>query len=226
MRRNDEWYGGITDFKRVSRCISRAAQFILLIAISNFMTTPFPISSSIAAEAKETEEPTPSLPEYHELNNEDLIQKTQDLFHEAAGGFRAHMRGLQNSALLLEEARTESDNFQIPVMPVLVPDKSSSLETAKLEMDRMKERLTAYQKQLELVETEQKLLNKHIEIIKQTQISAKSFEDTIDALKLPLHEITLRVQDGTLTLEKVPEPLQDYKLTTLREQLARDKQML
>ncbi len=155
----------------------------------------------------ETQEEKPKNVEeliYHELDNETLLQQTQSLYHDTSNTFLAHMRGLSNNELLLEDARTESDQFQIPTMPVLATDKTKSLESAKLKVKYVKERLDAYQKQLELIQAEQTLLDNHIDLVKKAEIETKVFEDTIDSLKLPLYEISLRIQDGTLSEEKVP----------------------
>ncbi len=202
------------------------AIFIFFIILSHLILICNPLYSHRIAEAKDVDIDAPTIPDHHKLSNEKLLQQTQDLFDTASSDFRVHMRGLKNSALLLEDARTKSDRFRLPVMPAVTEEKTSSLEHAKSEAEQVKVRLEAYQQQLELIQTEQTLIERHIELIKQAQLAAASFEDTLNTLKVPLHEINLRVQDGTVEVDKVPEPLQDYKLTTLRKEVSSGKETL
>ncbi len=172
----------------------------------------FPLN--ITTEAKELEAPSPSLVAYHELNNDKLLQQVQSLFDDIHITFLAKMRGLNNVELLLEEAREKSDNFLIPVTPAAASKKNMSSSESIKWRQRVKNRLEAYQRQLKLIQTEQALLEKNIELVKQTLIEAESFEDIIKNLKIPLHELSLRVQDGTLVLNKIPEMFRDFKLPT------------
>ncbi len=196
------------------------------IIILNFTLIFAPLSLHTMAEEKDAEIEPLTLPAYHKLSNEELLKQTQSLFHESLSTFHAHMRGLKNSALLLEDARTESDNFRLPLMPINTADKTSPLEYAKLETQRVEVRLEAYKQQLALIQTEQTLLEKNIEFIELAQTAIKSLEDTLDTIKISLHEIDLRIQDNTLELDKIPEHLQDYKSETLRKRLESEKQEL
>ncbi len=176
------------------------------------------------SEGNEAKEEVSETLVYHTLSNEELLQQTENVFKAALNTFRSQMRGLAQSELLLEQARTDTEAFQMPETPEEaegVPEgkDKESLEAAKIQTDHAKSRLDAYRQQLDLLQSEQALLGKNMEHIEQAQLATSSLIDTIAGLQLPLLEIRLRVGDGTLTQEQVPTPLQTYELETRRLEL-------
>ncbi len=92
-------------FRSIDR--STIASRIALMMLFSLTLICSPLYSHMSAEAQDTETDTSTIPDYHRLSNEELLQQTQDLFDTASNTFRIHMRGLKNSALLLEDARLQ-----------------------------------------------------------------------------------------------------------------------
>jgi small-conductance mechanosensitive channel len=167
-------------------------------------------------------------PDFHKLSNEELLKKTESSLWTSLQNLRAEMRGLSTSQLLFKQAQIESDAFPKPENRIeqVVRDSQEPLETAKAKAEHAKARHDMFQQQMQLIQTEKQRLESHIEQVEQARLAADSFVATLDQMELPLLEIRLRLEDTSLTPDKVPVLLQSEQLEMHQQQLAQQREWL
>ncbi len=164
-------------------------------------------------------------PDFHKQSNEELLKQSESIFRASLESFRAEVRGLAKSELILKQAETAREAFHMPddIAEQTVRLEEETLETKKAQAEQAKARHDAWLKQVELIQAEKKGLETHIEHIEQARLAAESFNATIGQLELSLLEVRLRIADGTLASDKVSALLQEDELEVqhqaLRQQL-------
>lgn len=167
-------------------------------------------------------------PEFHKLSNEELLKQTLNQWQVSLGRFRAEQRGLAKTQLLLKQAETASEAFHMPedLDTQSVGREPDTLEVSKTKAGRAKARHDAHQQHVQLILAEKKQLELYQEQIKQARLAAESLNTTYGHMELGLLEIQLRVEDGTLAQEDVPEVLQPEALDEQYEELTQQREAL
>ena len=169
------------------------------------------------AEANKKEKAKPVV--LHNLSNEDLLKQAQGIFNLASNRYLAQKRGLAKSKLVFNRAESANVGVTISKKQDTPSKEIPPLEKAKKEVEQAKVRLDDFMHELELAEAEKIHLEQYIEQIEPTQSAAKNFLSALNELSLPLFEIGLRVGDGTLKPDMVPNFLNEEELNTRRETL-------
>lgn len=176
--------------------------------------------SRVSAETKKEEKPAEKV-ELYQLSNDDLLKQAQTIFSQAEDTFRSQMRGLAEVERLLIQAQETTKALTIPPKEPPKPYKGTDpVEAAKNAADYAKARLDVISRQLELVQAEKDLSDKHITQAESAKSAAASFIDAIAKLDIFLFEIGLRISDETLTSDKVPAFLTEENLKKQKQALA------
>lgn len=176
--------------------------------------------SRAAAETKKEEKPAEKV-ELYQLSNDDLLKQAQTIFSQAEDTFRGQMRGLAEVEKLLTEAQKTTKALVIPPKDPPTPYKDTDpVEAAKNAADYAKARLEVISRQLELVQAEKDLSDKHITQIESAKSAAASFIDAIAKLDIFLFEIGLRVRDGSLTSDKISVLFTEENLRRQKQQIS------
>ena len=162
----------------------------------------------------------------HNLSNEDLLKQAKGIFNLASNRYLAQKRGLAKSELLLNRAKLANLGITLSEREDMSSEEIPPLEKAKKEVEQAKVCLDDFTHELELVEEEKTRLDQYIEQIEPTQSAAKNFLSALNELSLPLFEIGLRVNDGTLKADMVPRFFNEETLNTQREILLTEQELL
>ena len=212
----------------LSESSSRAGEpiqniLILLVLISWIWHPLLAIAKTDVSQENVTESP-----KYHELNNTDLLEQTKQLIDEPWQALRTKMRGLKMSKHLLDHAHLAVKSFPLPEATTLpsTDNENASLETTKIRANQAKSRYKALQQQERLTRTERVRLDIYIEHIDQSLLAVNTLINTINQLGLPLLEIRLRVDDGTLSSDQIPDILDSNWLDTQHQTLLLQREAL
>ncbi len=184
----------------------------------------FPFTVLAQTTEADKEKPKPVI--LHNLSNEDLLKQAKGIFNLASSRYLAQMRGLAKSELLLKKASIANLGIVLSKMQDTPSEEVPPLEKAKKEVEQAKVRLGDFTHELELVEAEKTRSEQYIEQIEPTQSAAKNFLSALNELSLPLFEIGLRVNDGTLKPDMVPDFLNEKNLNAQRETLLATQALL
>ncbi|GAX62398.1 MscS mechanosensitive ion channel [Candidatus Scalindua japonica] len=100
----------------------------------------------------------------------------------------------------------ETGSLKIPEEKPKIPsDGILPVEVARITLGHTKKRLDAYKNRLELIHAEKMLLNQQITHIESAQSAANAFVESLESMMPFLFEINLRVNDGTLASEEIPD---------------------
>ncbi|MDM8558897.1 mechanosensitive ion channel domain-containing protein [Candidatus Parabeggiatoa sp. HSG14] len=155
----------------------------------------------------------------YKLNNEELIKQAQNVFNEAFNKFRTELRGVFTSEKRLKQAQQKSKTLVIPEEKPTLPSESiSSLELAKITLNYAEIRLNTFKQWLKLIKTEKTLWEGFITRIETAQSSANIFMDRLNKLNSFLFEIELRIGDGTLLHNEVPDLLDTKKIESQKQE--------
>ena len=173
--------------------------------------------------------------QYHELTNDELLDQTETTFSAALDLFRKQSRGLSRTRFLLEQATAEHRKFLLDsAHEQQKSDEANDLleestgphapiesnQATQLALDNAQQTLDTYLQQQALTNNEKNHLQSHLQQLEETVVAVNSFEDVLANLSLPLFEIKLRLDDGTLLAEALPEPLQQNNIDTISDLLA------
>jgi small-conductance mechanosensitive channel len=162
-----------------------------------------------------------------ELSNNELLEQARTIFDEASGKYLVQLRGLSTCNILLQQARRETASLNITQEKPAIPAKHmSAVEVAKIALNHSKIRLDTFKHQLELLEKEKSLLEKKLSQIDAAQLAANHFDNQLDKLSLYLFEIGLRVKDGTLRDDQVPDLLNAKQIKIQRQGLHKQQDAL
>lgn len=179
-------------------------------------------------ENQKSEEKTESLKklELHQLPNEDLLKQGESLFNDAHNAFFAQLRGMFKSETFFNRGREKAELFVIPEEKPATDQNMPPAEAAKVMLEHTQKRVEAIKERLQLVEEEKLLADKMIAQIEAAQSAALAMNEAIERLNLFLLEISLRVADGTLSAEEVPEVLKKKNIENQRKELTRWQETL
>ncbi len=154
------------------------------------------------------------------MSNEDLLKQAATLFNEASGRFLAHLREVSKGEALIGQARQKTESSEIPgEKPPTPSEEKPPSEAAKINSEHTKARADAFKHRLKLVLAEKTILEKQIRQVETAQSVSQEFADVIEGLNLFLLEISLRVDDGTLSYSEIPETLNEQKLQAKKQEL-------
>ena len=172
-------------------------------------------SSSLSAfsDVAKTKEKKSQIPALHNLTNSELLEQAETIINEASGRFLAQLRRVTKGGILLDHGMQETESLNIPEdKPTIPSDGILPVEIARITLGHANSRLDAHKNRLELIHAEKTLLNQQIAHIESAQSSANTFVDALRSLKPFLFEINLRVSDGTLASDKVPDLLNQQRI--------------
>ena len=183
--------------------IAKGFRTVLWIVTVTLMNPLLAISGDI-----ETNRQNSQVRQLFELSSNELIEQARTIFDEASDKYLAQLRGLSTCNTLLQQARRKTESLNIPQKKPAIPAKHMSpVEVAKIALNHSKIRLDAFKQRLELLEKEKSLLEKQLSQIDAVQLAANHFDNALDKLTLFLFEIGLRIKDGTLRDDQVPDLL-------------------
>ena len=155
-----------------------------------------------------------------ELSNDELIEQAQTIFNESSNRYLAQLRELSRYNNLLQQAERETESLKIPKEKPATPAKPmSSVQAAKIALNHFKIRFEALKQRLALLEKEQSLLEKKLSQIDAVKLTANRFNSALEKLNLFLFEIGLRIKDGTLKEDKVPDLLSAKQIKSQNQAL-------
>jgi len=155
-----------------------------------------------------------------ELSNKELIEQARTVFDEAFNKYLAQLREFSRYNHLLQQARCKIESLKIPTEKPATPSKHmSSVQAAKKALNHFKIRLDALKERLELLDKEKSLLEKKLSQIDAVKLAANHFKSTLEKLNLFLFEIGLRIKDGTLKEDQVPDLLNAKQIKTQNHSL-------
>ncbi|QTA87798.1 mechanosensitive ion channel domain-containing protein [Desulfonema magnum] len=180
----------------------------------------FCCSLSMAAAETKKKDKAGEKPELHNLGNEELLGQAQSIFNQASDTFLAQLRGLRKSEKLFQQASQERASLIIPEeTPPTSVDDTDTLEAAKKALEHAKVRLDAFNHQLELIQAEKTFADRRISQLEAAKSATDAFMNVINGLDLFLFEIRLRVEDGTLSPDKVPDSFSKQNLKKQKQEL-------
>ena len=183
--------------------IAKGFTTVLWIVTVTLMNPLLAISGDI-----ETNRQNSQVRQLFELSSNELIEQARTIFDEASNQYLAQLRGLSTCNILLQQARRETESLNIPKEKPAIPAKDMSpVEVAKIALNHSQIRLDAFKQRIELLEKEKSLLEKKLSQIDAVQLAANHFDNELDKLNLFLFEIELRINDGTLRDDQVPDQL-------------------
>ena len=183
--------------------IAKRFTTVLWIVTVTLMNPLLAISGDI-----ETNRQNSQVRQLFELSSNELIEQARTTFDEASNQYLAQLRGLSTCNILLQQARRETESLNIPKEKPAIPAKDMSpVEVAKIALNHSQIRLDAFKQRIELLEKEKSLLEKKLSQIDAVQLAANHFDNELDKLSLFLFEIELRIKDGTLRNDQVPDQL-------------------
>jgi len=183
--------------------ISKGIMAILWIVMATLMNPLLATSGYIETNKKNFKDRQLS-----ELSNDELIEQAQTIFNESSNRYLAQLRGLSTCNNFLQQVRRKTESLKIPQeKPETPPKHMFSVEAAKMALNHFKIRLDAFKKRLELLEKEKSLLEKKLSQIDAAKLAANQFDSALEKLNLFLFEIGLRIKDGTLRKDRVPDML-------------------
>ncbi len=158
--------------------------------------------------------------ELHHLTNKALLEQAQTFFDKASADSMGELRALSKSEIFLNQGRQKSESSEIPAEE-LPPssEELSSLELAKVTSEHAKIRFDAMKKRLELIEAEKTLLEKLIAQTETARTAVNTFSKKLEELNLFSIEISLRVDDGTLSINEVPELFQPENMENREQEI-------
>ncbi len=172
---------------------------------------------SDVAKTKEAKSQTPVL---HNLGNSKLLEQAQTIINKASGRFLAQLRRVTKGRILLDHGMQETKSLNVPEEKPAIPlDGILPVEIARIMLGHAKSRLDAHKNRLELIQREKTLLSQQIAHIESAKSAANSFVDARNSLKPFLFEINLRISDGTLASDKVPDLLKPQSLEIQKQKL-------
>lgn len=158
------------------------------------------------------------------LSNQELLDQASGSLNTAKNNYLAHLRGLSQTALLLDKAKQEKNATR----PVQVEDRPSSEDPLpkKVVLDNAKAQLEANKALSARLGDTRAALDKHLAQLGKTASSARNLIETINSLEMPLFEISLRIQDGTLSQSAIPETLSKKALKKTLDAVTERQQAL
>ncbi|MCP4106606.1 MAG: hypothetical protein GY749_13900 [Desulfobacteraceae bacterium] len=154
------------------------------------------------------------------MSNDELLKQAQAIFNDASGRFLAYMRAVSKGEILLEQARQKTESSEIPGKKSAIPTEGKSpAEIAGIDSDHARLRADALKNRYELLLAQKTLYEKQIRRIETARSAAREFYGAIEGLNLFLLEISLRVDDGTLSHEEIPDSLNEHKLLAKKQEL-------
>jgi MscS family membrane protein len=186
----------------------------------------FCMALSEAEENQKPEEKTEKKVELHLLANEELLKQGESIFNDAHNAFFAQLRGMFKSETFFTQGRDKAELFVIPEEKPGADENIPPAEAAKMMLDHTQKRAEAIKQRLELIEEEKVLADKLIAQIEAAQSAALVMNEALERLNFFQLEISLRVADGTLPSEEVPEVLTKKNLEIQRDELTRWQETL
>ncbi|MCP4110581.1 MAG: mechanosensitive ion channel [Desulfobacteraceae bacterium] len=194
-----------------------AAKAVFLWCAIIILCSPVPALSDTTEKAKE-KKTAPKLQSL--MSNEELLKQATYLYNNASNRFLARLREVSKGEVLIDQARQKTESSDIPEeKPATPPEEKSSAEVARINSDHAKVRTDAFKHRFELVVAERTLLEKQIKNIETAQSVTQEFADVLEGLNLFLLEISLRVDDGTLPYNEIPDSLNEQKLAAKKQEL-------
>ncbi|MFK5970027.1 MAG: mechanosensitive ion channel [Candidatus Marithrix sp.] len=179
---------------------------LVLCIIISWLIIPLSASSETVNSPKINYE----IPKFHILSNTKLLKQAKTTFNNTSGKFKTELRGVVINEKLLEQAREKTASLSLIKQPIISPANQPqsilpSSKIIKLNLERTKNRLNKFKKLFRMVTMEKILLEQQIVQIKTTLLAANSFSNKIKYLNILLLEIKLRIDDGTLLNNEVPD---------------------
>ncbi|MEE4359271.1 MAG: mechanosensitive ion channel domain-containing protein [Desulfococcaceae bacterium] len=190
----------------------------------------FPVQHLPGAEKKSPEQKIAKNPELESLSNEELLKQTAEILDNAKENTFSRLRAHIRSETLLQQARENAVRPDIPekrkYAKKSVAKEPDPLESAKIQTEQAKKDLEFLEARQERLQTEKVLSDEYIRQTDNALSAIQSLLNSLDSLHLYLLEIRLRVEDGTISREKIPDMLSRQSIQNLRKYLTAQQQEL
>jgi len=204
---------------KTSLCLPRVTiSIFMLFLLMVILPTPLRAATD---KVEKFEKKVIETPELDSLSNDELLKQAMTVLNEASVKTFARLRALAKSEILLSHARQKTKLPDIPDKELTTTsvDVTDPVELAKIKSEHAKNRLDTLKQKLDLIQTEKALSNEYIKQTDNALSAVQSLINTIDGLYLHTLEIRFRVEDGTLSQEKIPDAVDVQKLNTLRMEM-------
>jgi small-conductance mechanosensitive channel len=159
----------------------------------------------------------------HRLTNEELIKKATAIYDKASRDFLAQLRALAFAEMLLKEVQNQTGEVKASASATQRrAGQTPEEDAAKKAVDAARTRKDAAQRTLDLVRTQKQLLDRVTSGLEGCKSAALAFQNALDDLKAYALETELRVKDGTLAEDKVPDVLKPEFLQKKRQGVTDD----
>ncbi|MCC6420461.1 MAG: mechanosensitive ion channel [Gemmataceae bacterium] len=194
--------------------LARAA---LLTAVVGFFS-PGDARPDAPREADKSRLPEAKKVELHRLTNEELLKQVDARYSAASLDYLAQFRALATAEALFEEVRGQTD--AVKDAPPPGADRPPGEDAAKKAVDAARARQDVVRRRLKLVQGQKALLDRITTGLEACRSAAVAFQNALDDLKGYALEGSLRVKDGSLTEDRLPERLRADFLKKKKAELA------
>jgi small-conductance mechanosensitive channel len=162
--------------------------------------------------------------ELQRLTNEELLKQADALYARASRDYLAQFRALAFADMLLTEVRTQTDALKVaaPGAARSAAVQPPGEKEARKAVDAARARQELVRRKLNLVQTQKQLLDQVTTGLEGCRSAVVAFQNALDDLKAYALESSLRVKDGSLAGDKLPDGLKPEFLETKRRTLSDD----
>jgi len=183
------------------------------------MLSFFGVHSGQAAAKSKTEENAKEIA-LHMLGNVELIKKGRILLQKAHSDFLAQLRGLYQSEMQFNTMKDDSYAVEIPVDKPKPKEEIDLLDVAKMKLDHIKHQAATLNKLKEHLKATQASLSTFRNQLMTAQNAGRALNDAYVKINTYILEIDLRLQDGTLTFDDIPNELHSDVIMARQQMLA------
>jgi small-conductance mechanosensitive channel len=158
------------------------------------------------------------------LANEDLLKQADAIYTAASRDYLALLRALAAAEARLDEVRAEIKALRDAATPAGEPgaDQGDGEAAAKRAADAARAKQDAARRRLKLVQAQKELLDRVTAALEACRSAGVAFQNALDDLKAYALEADLRVKDGSLAKDKLPDQLKADHLDKKKRELAHD----
>lgn len=157
----------------------------------------------------------------HELENQALLERFRAELEREIRAKRAQLREVAESEILFRRARDAREAITLPD-PGKADEGLSEVETARLRLAEAEGLLSTLKRKQASAKKEKGLLADYIADIDAVLSELRAFDARAEALQAYVRQIELRVADGSLARDEVPQDLRGERLASFRDELRRE----
>ncbi|MDM8524623.1 mechanosensitive ion channel [Desulfococcaceae bacterium HSG8] len=205
----------------MKKCLNSLKQNMFFLFKTALIIAVF-LSAFFQANAKTEMKETANETALHLTKNEELIKAAKTLLQKASRNFLSQLREVQRRRMNFEEMKAKSESTEIPGEEAPEPDKKTdALNTVKMKLDYAITRADALKELKEQIEAAQMNLSAYRDQVTATQASSQALNKTYERIiNSYLLEFDLRINDGTLKIEDIPDELKSESMNARKQDFA------